>query len=122
MGAPGQRSGISGVTIGLLSVGGVGLGLGTVTGALSLSKTSALGDVCQNQRCPANQSDALSSAKTMAWVSNVSLGVGVLAAGFGLAFLYMDLTKSPAKATGKGVRPLVSFGGQSAYIGVSGSM
>jgi hypothetical protein len=111
-------AGVSPLTIGLLSVGGAGLVLGGITGAISLSKTSALSDACPNKRCPADQANALSGARTLAWVSNVSFGVSVLGAGVGTALLVSELS-SPAK-TSRGPKPLLSVTSQGAWMGLGG--
>jgi len=65
----------------LLGVGGAGLIVGSVTGGLALSKASD----CPNKVC-ATQSD-LDSAKSMATVSTIGFGVGIVGVAVGTVLL-----------------------------------
>jgi hypothetical protein len=73
------------MTYGGFGLAAVGLGLGSVTGLISLSKTSELKDVCPNHRCPAGKQgeidtvNLLGNISTIAFIaSGVGLGVGVV--------------------------------------------
>jgi len=75
-------------------IGGAGLVLGGVTGALALSKASD----CPNKVCP-TQGD-LDSAKTMATISTVGFGVGIAGVAVGTILLLTGKNSSePASAT-----------------------
>jgi hypothetical protein len=76
---PGRVRGIVG-----LSVGGAALLLGTVSGVMSLTKTNHLQDSCVDNVCDPAQSSAISSAKTLATVANISIPLGVVGIAYGL--------------------------------------
>ncbi len=64
--------------------GGLGLGLGLVTGIMAMSNASSAKDSCEGNRCrPEAQSD-IDSSKTMGTISTISFAVGVLGAGVGI--------------------------------------
>lgn len=60
---------------------GVGIVVGTITGALALSKASALESECTGVQCPRSAADDLSTSRTMGVVSTIAFGV----AGAGVA-------------------------------------
>jgi hypothetical protein len=121
-GPPGEgKSRIRPVTLVTLGVGGAALVAGTVAGVVALSKTAALKDVCPNDRCPPEQADALSSARTVTWVSNIGLLVGVAASAVGTYFLISDLSSSK-KATGQRVAPLLGASADGGFVGISGRL
>jgi hypothetical protein len=68
-----------------LGVGGAGLVVGGITGFLALGKKSDLN--CDGKQCPATEKDKLDSAKSMAMVSNVGFGVGIVGVGLGVILL-----------------------------------
>jgi hypothetical protein len=77
---------------------GAGILIGSLTGAMSLSKTSDLKSRCVDGHCPiADQSEA-SSAQTLATVSTVSFVVGAAAAGLGVYFV-VTRPKAPVQAS-----------------------
>lgn len=69
-----------------LGVGGVGLVVGGITGAMALGKKGDLKS-CVDTRCPSKDQDALDSAKSMATISTVGFGVGVVGVGLGVVLL-----------------------------------
>ena len=99
-------------------VGGVGLVLGSVTGALAFSKASD----CPDKVCPTQ--DKLDSAKSMATVSTISFGVGIAGVAVG-TILLLTGNKSeaaPAAAHARSLRKVAVqpwFGVNS--IGLAGS-
>lgn len=95
-----------------LGVGGVGLGVGVVTGVLLFGKKSILEDVCPNGTCPPEQHDKLDTFRSLRTMSNVAYGVGLLGVGAGALLL---VTAPSAKRTAW-LRPWVGFGG----AGISG--
>lgn len=88
---PGRVRGIVG-----LSVGGASLVVGAVTGVLSITKTNHIKKFCDPSGCDASQSDALSSAETLANVANVTIPIGVLGIAYGLYEL-LTLPSAPAE-------------------------
>jgi hypothetical protein len=105
--APGQ--GMSGRRIGALVAGGVGaagLVLGGITGAIALSKKSAIDEGCVDHVCTREGKAAADSARTPGLLSSIGFGVGAagLAAG---AVLW--LTEPSAARTG-GAKPRVTAG------------
>ncbi len=84
-----------------LAVGGIGLVVGGITGALSLSQTSTIKSQCPNGMCPPMLSDgtstttALGNARTMATVSDVGFIAGGVVAALGAAFVIVAATKKP---------------------------
>jgi len=66
----------TGLVYGGFGVGIVGLGLGAVTGAMTLSKANKVDPQCANDICaPAAKSD-LDSAKTLGTISTIGFAVG----------------------------------------------
>ena len=65
-------------------VAGAGLVVGIATGAVALSKRSALGDACPDYDCPAAEQDELDSMTALAHTSTVSLVVAGVGLGVGL--------------------------------------
>ena len=96
-----------------LGVGAGGLVVGTIVGILELSKASTVKAACNGNACPESQRSDLSSANTLANVSNVALGVGVVGAAVG-AVLYLTAPRGPVQPS-VGVLP----GGGS--VGLCGS-
>jgi hypothetical protein len=82
----------------LLGVGGAGLIVGGITGALAFGKASD----CPNKVC--NTQSDLDSAKSMATVSTVTFGVGIVGVAVGTILLLTGGHKSeapPAQATAR---------------------
>ncbi|HEY4122625.1 MAG TPA: hypothetical protein VGM56_32395 [Byssovorax sp.] len=86
--APPPRSRFTPLVIAAFAVGGAGIVTGTVTGILTLSQGSTCKTAC-------SQSD-LDGAKTTAWVSDVSFGVGVAGAAVGVLGLVLARPRSSA--------------------------
>jgi hypothetical protein len=82
-----------------LVVGGIGLVVGGITGALSLSQTGTIKSQCPNSMCPTMLSDgsntqtALGNARTMATVSDVGFIAGGVVAALGAVFVIVAATK-----------------------------
>ena len=97
----------------------VGIGIGTVTGVLTLSKASALKDACRDERCPQSSQSDIDSASTTGAISTVAFIVGSLGAAVGVVGLFMggrseshaSAAKAP-RASGLRIVPTVNgFGG-----------
>ncbi len=102
-------------------VAGTGLVVGTIFGLTSLSKTSDIKGGCTGNVCPTSASGDIGSANTLAWVSDIGLGVGVVAAAVGTYFLFSDLSHSPAAPTTGRVTPTVSLGNGAGSLGLRGN-
>jgi hypothetical protein len=63
----------------------VGVGVGAVTGVITLRDKSSIASQCNGTLCPPSTYDKLDSASTMATVSTVSFAVGGAGAALGLA-------------------------------------
>jgi hypothetical protein len=78
-------------------VGGVGLGLGAVTGILAIGKHSDLSNSCKPTCGPAQQSD-LDSYHTLGTLSTVGFIVGGIGAAAGVALLLLQPKASEASS------------------------
>lgn len=80
----------------------VGIGVGAVTGIMSISKTSDIKDNhCVGDKCTPDQADAIDSAKTLGNISTVAFivgGVGVGAGVVGLLLMNKESKEKPAEA------------------------
>ncbi|HEX7453409.1 MAG TPA: hypothetical protein VF294_14040 [Polyangiaceae bacterium] len=80
-------------------VGGVGLLVGGVTGALALGKRSTLSNVCHsNGDCRSQDASTLSSYHTFGTISGIGFGVGLAGVGAGVALWLMNRDAAPAPA------------------------
>lgn len=86
-------------------VGIAGVAVGSVTGLMSISKTSSLKDQCPNDQCPASvydsdqfQSDK-STASTLGTISTISFIVGGVGIAVGVVGLVLPRGQASAHAT-----------------------
>ncbi len=72
------------------AIGGAGLVAGAITGGLTFAKESELETTCNGtpQNCPQG-SDLIDEANTLAWVSNISFGVGGLGVAAGIVLIFV---------------------------------
>lgn len=70
------------------AVGGLGLGVFAVTGALALGKSNELKSACMRGLCPASEQHSLDAAKTYGTVSTVGLVVGGVGVAAGAIILF----------------------------------
>jgi hypothetical protein len=94
-------SGTKTVAFVLLGVGGAGIVAGSITGLLALGQKGDLD--CPEQKCSGPAADDLDSAKTMAMVSTISFGVGLVSAGVGTVLLLTS--SSGSEKSGKRSTP-----------------
>lgn len=87
-----------------LSVGGVALAVGTVSGIMSLTRASDVKDKCEGNSCPPSQRSALSSANTLANVANITLPIGVIGVAYGLYELLTLPSVPPASEQASALR------------------
>ncbi len=100
----------------LVGVGGVGLLVSAVAGAVAWSKkdSASISQGCVNDRCPASLQDEVDAFNSARTVSTISLLVGAAAAGTGAVLL---LSAPRHGAAAGAMRPWLGFG----TIGVTSS-
>ena len=107
--APTER-GTSPLVLLSFGVGAAGVIVGTVTGILSISRTSDLEGACQDKLCPPGDDD-YNGANTLANISNVAFALGAVGVGAGVVGLVVSGADGPApKSKGVSVRPAVGPG------------
>lgn len=79
----------------LVGTGAALVATGAVTGILAFSKHADSDAECPNDRCTAKGVDLENQANTFAWISNVTLPLGLIAGGIG-AYLFI---KKPGSST-----------------------
>lgn len=88
------------------SLGGVGLALGAITGAIAAVQADKIKDNCIDGHCLAEDADALATAKALATTATVGFVVGGVGVGTGIVLVIVRPGGGPA---------------DSAWIGVGGS-
>jgi hypothetical protein len=78
-----------------LGAAGVGIVVGSITGAIALSKASTLETECTGSACPRTAADDLTTSRTMGVVSTVAFGV----AAFGGALAIVTYLARPTSTT-----------------------
>lgn len=78
-----------------LGAAGVGIVVGSITGAIALSKASTLQTECTGSACPRTAADDLTTSRTMGVVSTVAFGV----AAFGGALAIVTYLTRPSSTT-----------------------
>lgn len=93
------------------SLGGVGLAVGGIAGIVALANASTIRDNCRgddNTQCPSSESDNISSAETVANVSNVGFAVGAAGVILGVVGLFLGGSEpAPSEAY---IRPTIGVG------------
>ena len=95
------------------AVGGAGLIVGGVTGALALDRRSELESACSGDICPPSERDAIDSYQALGIASGISFGVAALGIGTGITLLLTEQDQGPrdtSSARGSGVWPYVGAG------------
>ena len=98
-----------------LAFGGAGLAVvgivtGSITGLLSLSKTSTAKDLCRNDRCPPSAAGAIDSARSMATISNVSFIVAGVGAAVGITGWLLWRSTPATDAKTSSIEPWIGLG------------
>ncbi|MGK3986974.1 tetratricopeptide repeat protein [Sorangium sp. So ce136] len=106
---PADSTGTTLMAIGF-SVGAVGLVVGAVAGALTLSKSDALAEVCTDGGCPPSWAGELSTAKTLANVSNAGFAALAVGAGVGVAGLLMLPSRNATAGASAALTPVLGPG------------
>jgi len=79
-------------------LGIVGVGVGTVTGLISLTKTNELKDQCPEGKCALEKQGEIDSAKSLGNISTVAFIVGGVGVGVGVVGLIMSRSDAKEKA------------------------
>jgi hypothetical protein len=98
-------------------VGGVGLGLGAVTGILAIGKHSDLSKNCTNGTCGPQQQSDLDSYHTLGLLSTVGFIVGGVGAAAGVTLLILQPKASPDAAPATPAARLVIGPGSVGAVG-----
>jgi len=105
-----------------LGLGAVGLGIGVVTGALSLSKVGDLDNRCPDRRCAPEDQVTADHARTLGTVSTVGFIAGGALAAAGVVLLVLRPSgDEPAAAAAQGKGPRVTVGAGPGAILVRGT-
>jgi hypothetical protein len=64
-----------------LGVAAVGIGVGSIFGAIALGNKSDLDSQCQNKTCPNSSQDSISAMSRNATISTIGFAVGVIGVG-----------------------------------------
>ena len=94
------------------AVGGAGLVVGAVTGAVALSKRSDLTGVCNAEhKCQSTQTETLNAYHTYGTISVVGFAAGIAGAGVGVTLWVLNRNSGKAAyAQGVSVHPYVGLG------------
>jgi xanthosine utilization system XapX-like protein len=92
-------------------VGGLGVLVGAVTGAVTLANASSIRQSCKNNQCNSDQQGAIDGANTLANASNVAFGIGAAGVVVGVVGLLLrPPAPAPAVKTGIQLTPLLGPG------------
>lgn len=94
-----SRTAATTLTIGGFGLAAVGLGVGAVTGWMSLSKTGNLKDSCPNNQCSPDKQREIDDAKMLGNVSTATFIAGGVGAAAGVAGLVLLTRQSSEKGT-----------------------
>jgi hypothetical protein len=83
----------------------VGVGVGAVTGLMSISKTNELKDACPRNECPLGKQGDIDSATSLGNISTAAFIVGGVGLGVGVAGLLLSSSSEGAKREASAARP-----------------
>jgi hypothetical protein len=111
----GERPRLLVPAIAAFGVGVVGLGVGAITGVMSLNKAADVEAKCPNDQCDPELEDDADSAKTLGTVSTITFIIGGVGVAAGAILYYLDgrapaTEASAAASTGITVRPRIGLG------------
>ncbi len=95
---PAPRASYRPVAFAIGGVGIVSILAGSVTGVLAMARRSASDNECPNNQCTQRGVDLNEQAKTMAWISDVTVGVGIAALGAAVILFIASPKSTPARA------------------------
>jgi hypothetical protein len=92
-----------GLIFGGFGAGAVGLGVGAITGFMTLNRASDIKQSCENNVCGPEAKSDLDSANTLGAISTIAVAVGI--AGIGAGILGLAMPTSNAQKTGFRIQP-----------------
>jgi hypothetical protein len=88
-----------------LGAAGVGVVVGSITGAIALSKASTLQSECTGASCPRSAADDLTTSRTMGVVSTIAFGVAIAGGAVALVtWLSRPASTTPVRTTPNALR------------------
>ncbi len=105
------------VAYGALGLGGAGLIVGAVTGAIAIHKNSQLKDLCTGSICDPMYAPQRDSYHAMTSISTVAFIVGGVGTAAGVVLLLTQPTRPPQAAKGAHITPFIGVGS----VGVTGA-
>ncbi|HEY1959661.1 MAG TPA: hypothetical protein VGH28_28825 [Polyangiaceae bacterium] len=93
------------VGITTLALGGAGLALGAITGAMSISQTNEVKPQCTGTVCPSSLQGKINSAETLATVSDIGFIAGGVLAAVGVVFVIIGATHGSQSHVALGAGP-----------------
>lgn len=91
-------------------LGAAGVLLGAIAGVATLARAGEIRDTCTGNRCGKDQEQAISSATTLANVSNVGFAVGAVGVGIGIGALILGRSHEPATKAAAALTPILGPG------------
>jgi hypothetical protein len=100
-------------------VGVVGLGVGAVTGKMSLDRVAELDDTCPDKRCPSGRQADIDDARLLGNISTIGFGVGAagIAAGVVLLITSGSTEEKRTARTSRAIQPWMT----ASSVGLRGS-
>jgi hypothetical protein len=102
-------------------LGAVGLGIGTVTGLVSISQVSDVKKDCPNDVCPPARQDDLDSARSLGTVSTIAFIAGGVGVGAGNVGLILSGKESNEPAPSTTAKPTLRPELGATWLGLRGS-
>ncbi|HEY8074139.1 MAG TPA: hypothetical protein VIF62_08520 [Labilithrix sp.] len=99
----------------------VGVGVGAVTGLMSISKVNDVKSTCQDNHCPQSQASNIDSAKSLGTISTIAFVAGGVGAAVGVLGIVMSSKAAPSEPTQGLVKPRIQADVGPSWLGVSGA-
>lgn len=106
---PASSRGVSPLVYVGFAVGGAGLIAGGITGGVSIAKTSSLADRCSKDVCQPGTAADISTANTLANISNITIGVGLAGVVAGVIGVVISKPKAAPPAAAH-IEPWIGAG------------
>lgn len=106
----------------------IGIGVGAVTGIMSLTQTNELKKICPNDQCPPGKEGDIDSAKALGNISTAAFVVGGIGAAVGIVGLLTSGGEKKEAPAARVPRPASAFAPENvravlgpSYVGVAGA-